>query len=280
MSQKTIVTHISPDLDAVCAVWLIKKFMPEWTHATVNFVPAGKTLSDLPPDDNPNIIHVDTGLGQFDHHQTNENTCAGKKVFEYLVNKRFIKKSLKEPLKRIVSVVNKYDHFDEVNMDDAQADMHDFSIHYILRSLKGIGFQDRDVVDNAIVLLDSLLIHFKSKVSAEREIQDGLVFKSAWGRSLAVETGNQTLMKVGFKKGLELIVTKSGSTGLIRVKTHPQVKKSLSSLYKLFQKSDPEATWFYHPSGHMLLNGTQKNPDTIPSKMTLIKAVTVIKSVK
>jgi hypothetical protein len=58
--------------------------MPGWKSAEFKFVQAGETLDNLPPDNNPEIIHVDTGFGKFDHHQTDKETCASKLVFEYL----------------------------------------------------------------------------------------------------------------------------------------------------------------------------------------------------
>ena len=79
--MKIIVTHINPDQDAISSVWLVKRFFPGWDKAEVKFVPAGKTLNSNSPDNDPEIIHVDTGLGKFDHHTTGDKTvCAAVKV--------------------------------------------------------------------------------------------------------------------------------------------------------------------------------------------------------
>ena len=78
--MKIIVTHFSPDLDAITSIWLIKKFLPGWQDAEVQFAPAGKALDNRSPDENPDIIHVDTGLGKFDHHQSNEKTWWKKSI--------------------------------------------------------------------------------------------------------------------------------------------------------------------------------------------------------
>jgi len=109
--MNTIVTHIGPDLDAITSIWLIKNFLPGWDEAGLAFVPAGKTLNNMDPDSNPEIIHCDTGFGKFDHHQTDEDTCASLLIYEYLANSR--KKDL--ALLRLVNVVNDIDHFREVN---------------------------------------------------------------------------------------------------------------------------------------------------------------------
>lgn len=40
--SKIIATHFNPDLDAICAVWLLRKFGQGFEEAKVVFVPAGE----------------------------------------------------------------------------------------------------------------------------------------------------------------------------------------------------------------------------------------------
>lgn len=44
------------------------------SDAELDFVPAGSTWHDPAPDANPQIIHVDTGGGRYDHHQRKSRT--------------------------------------------------------------------------------------------------------------------------------------------------------------------------------------------------------------
>ncbi len=82
MSQKIIVTHISPDFDGIPAIWLLRKFHPEFKSARVELVPAGdNTFGNQPVDSDPDVLHVDVGGGKFDHHKTNEFTCGAKLIF-------------------------------------------------------------------------------------------------------------------------------------------------------------------------------------------------------
>src|SRR3989344_8330959 len=83
--MKTIVTHMAPDVDAITSVWLLKRFLSGWNEAQVKFVPAGKTLDNQIADSDPEIWHVDTGMGILDHHQTDEDTCAAKRCLEYII---------------------------------------------------------------------------------------------------------------------------------------------------------------------------------------------------
>src|SRR3989344_7197193 len=89
--MKTIVTHQSPDLDAIAAVWLVRRFLPGWKSAHCVFVPAGDTLDNGNPDEHPDIMHADTGVGMFDHHQNNDDTCASEKVYQHILKKKNLK---------------------------------------------------------------------------------------------------------------------------------------------------------------------------------------------
>ncbi len=65
--MRIVVTHTSPDWDAIGSVWLIKKFLPGWDASGVKFVPAGEKLAKsqepIEKIGEDEIIHVDTGLG-------------------------------------------------------------------------------------------------------------------------------------------------------------------------------------------------------------------------
>ena len=92
--MKIIVTHNSPDWDAITSVWLLKRFLPGWEKAVVEFVPAGEKSEKRNPSaslrarglenrieeaiekvGDEEIVHVDTGLGPLDHHQTLIRIC-------------------------------------------------------------------------------------------------------------------------------------------------------------------------------------------------------------
>ncbi len=70
MGTKTLVTHIFPDLDAVTSLWLFDRYDDDFDKAKLEFVPAGGTFGGESVDSDPDIVHVDTGLGRFDHHHT------------------------------------------------------------------------------------------------------------------------------------------------------------------------------------------------------------------
>jgi hypothetical protein len=273
--MKTIVTHIGPDLDAITSIWMIKKFFHEWEESAVVFVPAGETLGGLPPDDNPDIWHVDTGFGTFDHHQTNDNICSATLIYEC------VKKHWKEDeaLERLVTVVNDYDHFREVFFPDSTSDYWDLSA---ISAIDGWRLMYTDnpvkVVASGMDMLDGMYKTFQNKVWAEKEIKEkGIMFDTPWGKGLAVKTTNDEVVHLGQKMGYAVVIRKDPNKGYIRIKTLPKDSIDLSKAFEILKSQDLNATWFLHVSHHMILNGSSKNPNMKPTSLTLDQIIDILK---
>ena len=277
--MKTIVTHLSPDLDAIASVWLIKKYLTGWDSAQIKLVPSGTTLDNQLPDSDRNVIHVDTGLGKFDHHQTNEYTSAAKLVYKYLLKEDLIDSKDIKPVEKIVEYVNSTDHFAEVFYFEPDSDRYDFMIRQLVDGLKVINREETKLIEIIFQLLDAVLIVFKNKVNAEDEIKNGFVFRSYLGKSLAIETKNEETVKLALKKGFSLVIRRHPEAGFTRIKTLPDKKLSLKPVYEKILKIDKKGSWFFHISGHMLLNGSSGNPKLIPTSLSLNKIIEIVKSV-
>ncbi len=275
--MKTIVTHMSVDLDAIASSWLIRSFMPEWEDADVAFVASGKLWEDTPVDSDPNVLYVDTGLGRFDHHQTTERTCATKRVFTHLVEKGFVPQKLQRGLERLVQLITDLDHFGEVSYPEAGADRYDLMLHQLIGSLKYVKNSDAKTVEAVMPLLDAALQVFVSKVRAEDEIRQGFVFQSKWGKSLVMNTANHEAMKLAQKMGYTLVVTKDPEKGYVRIKIPPYVTRDLTPLYEKITVQDAKASWFFHVSRHMLLNDSSQNPDAVPSALSSKQLIEIIR---
>ncbi|PIU36379.1 hypothetical protein COS77_03795 [Candidatus Roizmanbacteria bacterium CG06_land_8_20_14_3_00_34_14] len=277
--MKTIVTHLSPDLDAIASVWLIKKYLPNWNDAQVKFVPSGTTLDNQSPDSDKDVIHVDTGLGKFDHHQTNDYTSATKLVYKYLIGRDYIEEKEIKPLEKIIEYVNSTDHFAEVFYSDPEADRYDFMVRQLVDGLKVINRDEAKLMEIIFLLLESALIVFKNKVNAEEEINRGFVFKSYLGRSLALESKNEEAVKLALKKGFTLVIRRHPEVGFTRIKTIPEKKYSLRPIYEKILEVDKKGSWFFHISGHMLLNGSSGNPKLIPTTLSINKIIEIVKAI-
>lgn len=272
-----IVTHKNPDLDAIASVWLLKRFAKEFSEAQVEFVNAGSTYKDRPADEDNNIVHVDTGLGCFDHHETDERTCAAKKVFDFLAKNKNLSKQ-KKALDRLIKIVVEDDHFDDCYWPEADNDRYNFFLTGILDGLKkGESFSDSEVVKFGMVCLDGILASLKLKIEAEEAIDDhGFIFTSRWGQALAIESKNDEVLKVAQKQGY-ILAARKDSGGMVRIKAQPKSKVNLTETYQALKKLDNKATWFLHASKKMLLNGSYRNPDMVPSKLGLAEVIKVLK---
>lgn len=277
--MKIIVTHLAPDFDAITACWLIKNFMPGWKNVEIITVPAGKTYQNKTVDSNRDIIHVDTGLGKYDHHQTNSNTCAARLVFESLEKNYSLSSKSIPVLSRLTTYVNEVDHFQDAFYPDAKADRYEFSLAPLIEGLHKTIKNEQMVMEIGFKLLDSALIVLKNKISAELEIKSGYIFNSIYGKSIVMETGNSDALKLAQKSGFSFTAIKDPRKGNIRIKTLPLAKYDLKSLYEKIIKADKKATWYLHVSRHMLLNGSSKNPDFIPSSLTSAQLIAIIKKV-
>lgn len=274
-----IVTHRSVDIDCITACWLIKRFLPDWKEADVEFVNAGSTKNSLPADSDKNIIHVDTGFGQFDHHQKNDFTTATKKTFEYLAKNNHINQKYYYSLEKMIAVVNDLDHFKEVHYPDPANDRYDFMLHQIIEGLKGVLGKDKEIMETGFILLDAIFQIFRNKVKAEEAIKKGFVFHSKYGKSIIMETQNEEAMKLALKNGFTLVLRKDPIRGHVRIKTFPDKKYDLTIIYETILKVDKKGTWFLHVNKHMLLNSSSKNPNFIPSPLTSKKLIEIIKNI-
>lgn len=275
--MKTLVTHRSPDLDAITSMWLLIRHHHGWDNPDFAFVLAGKTLNDADPDDDPSVIHVDTGLGKFDHHQLKERTSAARLVLEFLKVHGHIRKSSQEPLERIVDVVTVYDNFGEAKFDTPAADVWNFSLNEVINGVKSMVQDDERTVRLILPMLDGLLVNMKNKLGAEAEMERGFITQTKYGKSLFIETKNDEAMKLALKSGFKLVVRKDPDRGFVRIKTFPEPEYDLTPLDELVRKADPKASWYLHNSKNMLLNGSSKNLDVVTSTLSLQRLIEIVK---
>lgn len=300
--MRIIVTHSAPDLDAVTSVWLIKRFLQGWKDAVVKFVPAGTRLpnSKLKIENSKlgepiekigenEVIHVDTGLGPLDHHQTKDDkVCAASLTWDYVREKGQMFENeatsdkiqtREEAISRMINVVVDDDHFKQVFYPDPTADYFDFMLTEILDGLKlQKPNEDSLYIEFVSECLDAILHNFENKIWAEREIKEnGQEFESVFGKAIAFETINDDVIKLSQKMGFSLVVRKDPRKGYVRIKASPASDVDLTNVYEQLKKTDPEATWFLHVSKKMLLNGTPKNPKMKPTTLKIDEIINILK---
>ena len=226
-----------------------------------------------------------------DEHQTGEDTCAAKRTMDYIAaqiqnpkdkiqNKK--KEFPDEALERLVDVVNDIDHFREAYFPNPMADFYDFGFVAILDGWKLIYRDDHHkIVARSLEILDGIYKNFQNKVWAQNEIKEsGIEFTTIWGKGMGIETLNDEVVRVAQRMGYTLAVRKDPKKGYIRIKALPDSKADLTSCYNIYKKKDPTATWFLHAGKRMVLNGSIKNPESKPTKLTLREIIDVLKNPK
>lgn len=284
---KLLVTHQNPDPDAVAACWLFIKYGGRnFEGAQLYFVPSGTEVSDEVLEAKgirrEETIHVDTGMGPFDHHQPGNQVrdSATLKVYEYLTLKQPDLKQ-DEGLRRVVQFINDNDHFAACWWPEADNDRYVFMLEDILKGLRQArGFNDRELTEFAMICLDAILSSMKQKVSAEKEMSEGREFESPWGKALAIENNNDEVIKLAQKRGYSLVVRKEADKGHLRIKAVPERGIDLTPVYEAIKSADQTGTWFFHPSKTMLINGSRHNSTHVASPLTLDEVVEIIKSIK
>lgn len=279
MPKKLIVTHIFPDLDAISAAWLLVRFHPDFSVTGFAFVPAGGTWAGQVVDCDPTVVHVDTGLGRFDHHQSKAKTSAAELVFNYLKSEKLIGAKHLAALERLIRLVTELDNFDDCFWPQAQADRYDLNLGEIINNLKISGkLNDTELVYQGMILLDAILTGFLIKIKAEAEIAGAYKFESRWGRSLAVESKHSLLSKLAQKMGYDLVIRQEPQTGFISIKSRPKPEIDLEPLYVKLVAADGQASWFFHKSRHIIVNGSRHNPKAKPSRLSLEEIIKEVES--
>jgi len=277
---KLIVTHINPDLDAITSIWLIRKFLLGWKNAKLAFVSAGDTYQKKSVDSDADVLHVDTGLGELDHHQTNEYICAAQLCFAKVKTEdKKLKTIKKESLERMLAIICEVDHGRDISWPQAENDRYLFFLEEILGGLRSLGHEDEQVVEFGLKALDSVFRIIKDKIRAEEILSSHQIvrFESKWGKAVGLVTGNESVLEVGEKMGYSLVIKKDDQKGSVRIYARWDRGVDLTKACQELKKLDPGADWFLHASKCLLLNGSTRNPKMKPTKLNLKEIISVLK---
>jgi hypothetical protein len=285
MPKKLLVTHKAPDLDAIGAVWVLKRFDSQhYADAKVAFVDAGTKISARQADKlgvEMNLVtHVDTGLGKFDHHQpdrANQMICAASLTHEYVLALHpELEKD--QALRELVNLITEVDHFQEIHWPEPTATRYNLMIPELLRGHELSARHDDDSqLHFGLQCLDHAYNSLKSKLKAQQLIEEqGENFQIKAGPCLGIKTNNDDTLKEAQKMGYVLVLRKDKDEGNILIKARPDSSIELKPLSDKIQSLDQTGTWFYHNGGKMLLNGCRSNKNQIASPLSLAKVIELI----
>lgn len=282
-----LVTHHAPDLDAIGAVWMLIRFDSQhYGTSKVAFVNPGETIQ---PEEAEKlgfqlheVTHVDTGFGEFDHHQPERGqqfVSATSLTFDYICK---VHPELKDNagLQEIARFITEIDHFHEIYWTDSANLRYSFMIHELI---KGIEFSDPHNDDSQLQFglqcLDSAYGIITQRLKAEEIIAtEGIVFECGAGKCLGIETSNDETIKLAQKQGFSLVIRKDPKLGNVRIKVRPDSPIDLRPVADIMKQVDSAASWFYHQSGKMLINGSNKHRNQKASNLPLKEIIAIIQA--
>lgn len=281
-----IVTHTSPDWDAIASCWLVERFVNrfgDFTDCEVQFVNTGT------PD--PALLAaahavVDTGRVydparmRFDHHQLDgaaaNATCAAQQVYAWLCESR-------PDLAYLQSIIDLIYHGD-TGKSDANLSR-SVGIHALLSVRKARRESDRDLLAWGYGVLDDLASHAKAQADARASLAQHTVYRSTDGLVVALEGAPQGATYAAFDAGARMVVFYSVlpdtvSVGVMRGGENQDVHVGDVVASAMAQADAPLRTeftrWFRHPAGFFAGRGTAKAPDPTPLPVSVATIAAVL----
>lgn len=271
--MKTLITHINPHLDDICAIWLYKKFHPDFKDAKLEFLSAAKggvTFEGKEVDLDPDVIHFGIGRGKYDEHKGDILESAASLVWKDLKQSGLSKNEVEEKAyEELISWNTLIDTGRAPNFEFSE-----FSVQSFIRPLSGKEEDSKKAVELGSEILDRIFEVLKRKQQAIIDWEGRQEFQTKFGQTIAIvsESVDRAFCK-----------SKQGDLFLMY---HPKFKsvqfysdaKDLEEIYKKLKEKDPEADWFLHQSHHMVICGSGSAPDSKLTKLSFEQLIEIVKN--
>ncbi|MFH1841302.1 MAG: chromate resistance protein ChrB domain-containing protein [Candidatus Nealsonbacteria bacterium] len=267
---KKIVGHIWPDLDVLLCFWIAKKFIPKTKDAEIVLLNAGSCIPDAEND--PGILHFDTGGGKYDQHMKGGNTCSAVLLAKDLGIEN-------DPgLKLLLDLATLVDNIEENEKISSTDICHVIQGFPYLFRKEGKPDWER-VVERSFEIFESL---YKKTINDLRNEQNAEKY-TKWrilenGIKIAVMFGNPGFRYAAFKKGTTVVLwTKEDGnhfkTGIQTNIKVPQLKldevvgalrfkdskiRGIDTEDKDLLLTGEHIFWFLHDKERLILNGSKK----------------------
>lgn len=273
----TIVTHTSPDWDAIGAVWLLKRY-GGLADEPVVFVNTGNP----DPDTLKRAIAVvdtgrelDPGRGRFDHHQlpgAEANTCcATSLVFHWL-------KTSAPDLEWLAPLIDLIYAGDTGQARYGADWSRVVGLHALLSAMKLQKPDDHLLLAFCFDLLDMMDAHLRARHEARRTLDAHTVYRSDDGLIVALRDAPPHATSAAHEAGARLVLFQSSSEGTNAIgmmRGGEQREPHCGELVKavcdetIVGPRDEAVvsellTWYRHEAGFFAGRGTAKAPDPRP----------------
>lgn len=273
MNNKTLVTHVRPHLDDVCAIWMYQKYVPGWKKSRVEFMPTtsegGKPYGGQPVDSDANIVHIGIGRGKLDEHKGNIGKSATTLLFAELKKHGHLPKNLVK--RKALKLVTDY-----VLEDDLGKRIGHSSWPFEMATLLMWMPKSEDRVSTGITMLEALLYFYEDYVKLEKDWRKKKVFKTKWGRGVGVVSAMRATIRA-YSEGYKLVAQVDPKHGYRSIRAHADSGVDLTSAYRRVKALEPKADWYLHHSKKMLICGSDVAPESERSKLTLPQLMALVR---
>lgn len=267
--MKTLITHLRPHLDDVCAVWLLKRCLPEAKNASIDFIATGPGGGKVV--DDPEMVYIGVGRGRFDEHKGDVGQCATTLVFNHIKEKTSLDPMEQRALQKLVDWV-----FLEDTGKLSTVDFRDFTVPVLIELYPAGPGSDAKVTELGFAILDAMLVVQRNAVRVEDDWAKRKEFASRYGKAVAIESEARKLDTFAYAKGFDIAVIVDHKRAYNTVRASADSSIDLTQAYETLKKIDPDADWFFHHSKKMLICGGDHGPNAKPSKLSLEQMIDLI----
>lgn len=271
--MKKLITHINPHLDDIAAIWLIKKFIPGFADAEINFISANEGKDGLK--ETEDLLYIGVGLGKYDEHKdATKNESAMSLVWIDIKSRNLNTKEKYENL-AIDEMVSWNTLIDTAKMP--LGEFHSFEVEAFIRSKEGTKEDSLKTIDLGIEILNRILPVLVKKYKSLDTWKERVEFSSKWGKTVAVDSEDFD-RDIADKNKVELLLKRNPKSGFVGF-TSPGISNTdLTEIYEKLKSLDPEAEWFLHQGKKMVLCGADSAPNAKKTKLNFSELIDVIKS--
>lgn len=273
--SKILITHINPHLDDIAAIWLFKKFHPDWSNAEIEFISAEKGNLGLPEE--KDTVYFGVGRGKYDEHKAETVTeSAMSLVWKDIEEKKLAPKD-KFETKALEEIVKWNTTIDTARIPSWEYE--DFNVNEFIRSYENSAEDSKKTVYLGEDILDRILLKIIKKYKGLSEWGKRKEFKCKWGKAVAAESALFDRW-LAYKKGFNIVITLNPTSKGLSITAPPKTEINLTPIYDKLVQIDKEADWFLHQSKKMVICGDASSPDSKKTELSLHELIEVVQSIK
>ncbi len=261
--MKTLITHLRPHLDDICALWLLQRYLPDAREAKLDFIATNEKGGDVI--DDPDLTYVGVGRGKYDEHKGDIGQCATSLVWNDIKGRAALDAKETRAVEKIVAWVLLEDT-GKLNAEPYRF----FSVPAIIEGyFDGHGRDSKAVTEFGFAMLDALLLAQRNEVRIEDDWNGRVEFESRWGRAVAIVGTARQIDAYAYSRGIPLVVIVNPDRTYHTIRADAASPIDLTPAWEKIHAREPQASWYFHHSKKMLICGGDHAPNARLSALTV-----------